>query len=426
MRTELKTRRAFLRDTMVGGALAWTVPTFIAGTWDSLAADAADSPPGRRHDQDSRILVVLQLAGGNDGLNTVVPRDHDDYRRARPRLGLAERSLLPIDDRLAWHPSLGAWRGLADDRHLAVIQGVGYPNPNRSHFRSMEIWQTASDSNRFEREGWLGRYFDHACAGADPVVGVNLGRQMPQAFSAKTPTGVTLEAPRRARGGSSTMMGDEVDAEMSAAGGSVEELSGRAPARERVLDFLDRTELDARVSSDRIAAALKKTSARVEYPGTPLAQSLRSVAQLIAGGLPTRVYYVSQGGYDTHANQLANHARLLQELGDATSAFVRDLKEQGHLDRVLVMSFSEFGRRVAENGSGGTDHGAAGPVFLMGAKLPRRVIGKHPDLAPDALVNGDPRFSVDFRSVYAAVLEDWLGTSSERVLGRRFEKVRWA
>ncbi|MCC6235504.1 MAG: DUF1501 domain-containing protein [Verrucomicrobiales bacterium] len=429
MQPELKTRRAFLRQAMVGGALSWTVPSFVAGTWEALAAasEAAERVPIR--DRESRVLVVLQLAGGNDGLNTVVPRGNDHYRRARPRLGLTESDLVPLNAELGWHPSLRAWRGLVDDAHLAVIPGVGYPNPNRSHFRSMEIWQTASEANRFEREGWLGRYFDHACAGADPTVGVNVGRQMPQAFTAQTPTGVAIDGPRRGRGAAMTgMHGDDgvmSDHESTDAGSTVAELAGSSTVRGQVLDFLDRTELDARVSSDRIGAVLKRAASRAEYPATTLAQSLKSVAQLIAGGMPTRVYYLSQGGYDTHAGQAAQHARLLQELGDATAAFVRDLKAQGHLDRVLLMSFSEFGRRVAENGSGGTDHGAAGPMFLLGARLPRAVLGGYPSLAPGTLLNGDLKFGVDFRSVYAAVLEDWLGAPAEKVLGRRFEKVRW-
>src|ERR1035437_965513 len=194
-----QTRREFLRSTVLGGALAWTVPTFLANTFAALQAEAADRATQTATGRDSTILVILQMAGGNDGLNTVVPVTNDYYHRARPRIGLAESKVLKLNNDVGLHPGLTGFKELYDAGQLAVIQGVGYPNPNRSHFRSTEIWQTASDSERFETTGWLGRYFDNTCAGCDATVAVNIGRQMPQAFAAKTPKGISFDNPQNYR-----------------------------------------------------------------------------------------------------------------------------------------------------------------------------------------------------------------------------------
>src|SRR6516162_9520489 len=195
----LQTRREFLRHTVLGGALSWTVPSFLANTFAALQADAADKATQTATGRDGTILVVLQMAGGNDGLNTVVPFANDHYHRARPRLGLSAEKVLKLNDELGLHPNLAGFKELYDAGHLGIVQGVGYPNPNRSHFRSTEIWQTASDSQKFEKYGWVGRYFDNACKGCDPTVGVSIGRQMPQAFAAKVPMGVSLENPQSYR-----------------------------------------------------------------------------------------------------------------------------------------------------------------------------------------------------------------------------------
>src|SRR6266487_2048443 len=201
MKTEfsLKTRREFLRSSLLGGALTWTVPAFLAHTFDSLHAQAANSAIQTPTGADANILVVLQMAGGNDGLNTVVPFSNDHYAAARTRLRIPAREVLKINDQLGFHPALEGFKSLYDNGLLSIIQGVGYPNPNRSHFRSTEIWQTASEAGVFEKYGWLGRYFDNACAGCEPTVGVSIGRQMPQAFAARKPTGVSLDNPQNYR-----------------------------------------------------------------------------------------------------------------------------------------------------------------------------------------------------------------------------------
>ena len=439
-----RTRREFLRTSVLGGALSWTVPAFLSNTFVALSADAADSATQTTTGRDSTILVVLQMAGGNDGLNTVVPFANDDYRRGRPRLGLAARDVLKLNDDLALHSSLSGFKDLYDGGNLAIIQGIGYPNPNRSHFRSTEIWQTASDSGKYENYGWLGRYFDNACAGADPTVGVSVGRQMPQSFAAKTPKGVSLENPqsyrfmsseRGSRGAASEESYRKLnEAEEGVAmqadgagdansGGTIGAIHGAHGHSGSALDFLERTAMDAQVSSDKIRAVSTKVENKATYPQSQLANGLKLVARLIGGGLPTRVYYVSQGGYDTHTNQAGTQQRLLKDLGDSVKAFTDDMKTQGNLPRVLVMTFSEFGRRVAENASGGTDHGAAAPMFIIGQKVKAGLLGKYPSLAPGDLVNGDLKYNVDFRSVYAGVLEDWLKTPSAPILGRQFQPL---
>lgn len=441
MRPELtlKTRREFLRTTVLGSALSWTVPTFLAKTFFSIQAEAADKATQIVTGRDGRILVVLQLAGGNDGLNTVVPFADDFYHKARPRLAIPGKDALRLNDQVGLHPALKGLKALYEAGHLGVVQGVGYPNPNRSHFRSTEIWQTASDANRFESTGWLGRYFDNTCSGCDPAVAVALSSQMPQAFAAKHPKGICFTNPQNYRFVKADRPGpgeldmteeswrklNEPDAmDASNAGGSIAMLSGAVTHQGTPLEFIERTALDAQLTSEQIRSIAARGQNQASYPGTQLAASLKLVARLIAGGMPTRIYYVSQGGYDTHTNQAATHERLLGELGDALKAFVDDLKAQGNLERVLLMTFSEFGRRLAENASGGTDHGAAAPLFIVGQRIRAGLLGRAPSLAPGDLFNGDPKFTVDFRSVYAAVLEQWLGTPSAPILGRSFAPVQ--
>ena len=434
-----QTRREFLRSTVLGGALAWTVPTFLANTFAALQAEAADRATQTATGRDSTILVILQMAGGNDGLNTVVPVTNDYYHRARPRIGLAESKVLKLNNDVGLHPGLTGFKELYDAGRLAVVQGVGYPNPNRSHFRSTEIWQTASDSGRFERYGWLGRYFDNTCTGCDPTIGVSIGRQMPQAFAAQHPTGISLDNPQNYRfmAGGRSRPGEmsrteesfrklnqpEAEADENS-GGTISSISGPVRHNGSVLDFLERTALDAQVSSDTIRGIASRVNNLASYPGSQLGNSLKLVAKLIGGGLPTRIFYVSQGGYDTHTNQANTQERLLKDLGDSVKAFVEDMKGQGNLPRVLVMTFSEFGRRLAENANGGTDHGAAAPMFLIGDKVKAGLLGQYPSLAPGDLFQGDLKFNVDFRSVYAGVLESWLKTRSEPVLGKRFAPLQ--
>ena len=445
-RGTLQTRRSFLRTSLLGAAASWTLPAFIDQTFAAMNAQAADSATQIVTGTDGPILVVLQQAGGNDGLNMLPPWADDAYHAARPTLGISADKALKLNDYCGFHPSLASLKGLYDEGHVAVVQGVGYPNPNRSHFRSTEIWQTAADSNRSKPYGWLGSYFDSCCQGAAPTVGVAIGGQMPQAFSSPHPTGISFANPEQFRwidkGTKSGSMsaaefyyrqinapdsaGDMAGAAEGAVdaghdGSSIGAISGGGAAQNSdlsSLDFLERTALDAQLSSDKVREIARKTKPGAAYPNSRLAESLSLVGRMIAGGLPTRVYYVSHGGYDTHQGQAPTHERLMKELGDALGAFCADLKAQGNFNRVMVMSFSEFGRRVSQNASGGTDHGAAAPMLMLGGGVKPGLYGKYPSLTD--LYEGDLRYNVDFRSVYATALERWLKVPSGNVLGRKF------
>ena len=433
----LQTRREFLRTSMLGVAATWTLPVFLEKTFFALDAMAANAVTQTATGKDGTILVVLQLAGGNDGLNTLVPYGDDAYHRARPRLALPNNQILTIDHHVGLNQKLAGLKSLYEEGHLAIVQGVGYPNPNRSHFRSTEIWQTASDADRNETHGWLGRYFDNCCSGADPTIGVAIGEEMPQAFAAKNPTGITFSRPEQFRWRASASNTGQMSAEetffrqlngfdeestpAATDGASIGTLPGTSKSELSTLDFLQRTALDAQLSSDKILAIARKYKSTIPYPQGQLAASLNIIARMIAGGLTARVYYASQGGFDTHAGQFNTHGRLMTELNDTIAAFVADLKQQGNFERVLLITFSEFGRRVAENANGGTDHGTAAPMFVLGGRVKPGLFGKHPSLTD--LDHGDLKFNTDFRSVYGTVLDSWLNTPSQIVLGRKFPSL---
>jgi uncharacterized protein (DUF1501 family) len=425
---DVVTRRDFLRTSVLGAALSWTVPVFIERTFSALGAEAAESSLPVATSKDHPILVVLQLAGGNDGLNAVVPYADDAYYRARPTIAIAKDKIVNLDGHIGFNPALTPFKALYDQGHLALLQGVGYPNPNRSHFRSTEIWQTASDPNKIVRTGWLGRYFDNCCSGEGATVGVALGSQLPQAFASDNPTGITLSP------GSRLGFAKEADASEqavfnqlngidhdTASGASIGELSGPNSSGMTAIEYLQRTALDAQIGTDKIAEILRRVKPEAVYPKTQLANSLSLISRLITGGLPTRVYYASQGGYDTHNAQENSHNRLLGELANAVSAFCQDLQSKGVLDQVMIITFSEFGRRVAENASKGTDHGTAAPMFISGGAIKPGIYGRPPSL--EQLDVGDLIYNVDFRSVYATILNRWLKAPASKVLGRDFSPL---
>jgi uncharacterized protein (DUF1501 family) len=425
----LHTRREFLTTGLKGAGLlaaSTFVPAFVTRT-------AAATGAGR----DASILVVVQLSGGNDGLNTVVPFSNDLYGSARPTLRLQGDQTLKLNDRLGLHPALAAFRGEYDAGRLAIVQNVGYPNPNRSHFRSMEIWHTGADDTKPRAiEGWLGRYFDAQCAGADPAkrsgeIGVSFGKVMPQAFRNRSNVGLAVNDPNTFQwnpsGDTATFakiqerVFEKINkpasggSQMAGAGG----ISGNEPA---TIDFLRHTAMNAVVAGDSMRAILRQEKNKAQYPDSQLAAQLQMVARLVTGDFPSRVYYVSQGGYDTHADQLGNHARLLGDFSASVGAFLDDLRRQKSSDRVAVLAFSEFGRRVAENGSRGTDHGAAAPMFLFGDSIKGGLHGEPPDLTD--LVDGDVRHKIDFRQVYASLLDGWLGVPAQGVLGDAWPGVK--
>jgi uncharacterized protein (DUF1501 family) len=429
----MKTRREFLRSTVLGASTAWTVPMFVERTFADLHLGARDLATQPVTGKDGTILVVLQLAGGNDGLNTLAPFADDAYHKARPRLAKKEKELIKLGDHVGLNGSLPFLGSLFKEGKLGVVQGVGYPNPNRSHFVSTSIWETADTTNR-SNTGWIGRYFDNACPGADPTVGISLNKTQPESFGALKNPGVCLSSPELYRwihGGGEKAQAEEFFASLNApdddhpvdgasidmpAGGKTGGIQG-----EDNLAFLERVAMDARVSSAKILELASKHRSTVNYEGTPIARSLNMVSRLIAGGMPTRVYYVSHGGFDTHNQQINSHDRLLGQLDGALKSFFADLKAQGNDKRVVLMTFSEFGRRVSENASAGTDHGRASCMFLAGAGVKGGLHGTYPSLTD--LDAGDLKHNVDFRGVYASVLEDWLKTPSQPVLRGDFKKL---
>jgi uncharacterized protein (DUF1501 family) len=293
----------------------------------------------------------------------------------------------------------------------------------------MDIWQSADPQKEVETSGWLGRYFDNTCSGCDPHVGIAVGAQMPLAMKGERVLPLNFERPETYRYNGQDkkhyleLNGIDPKASESSAPTTAPALHVPAPNRPEIaaadqLDFLHRTAMDAQLSSDEILRLISHHREPVQYPAGQFGNGLRTVAAMIGGGLPTRVYYVSLGGFDTHANERARHDQLMKQLATGVSAFWKDMKDQGNEDRVLMMTFSEFGRRVAQNASGGTDHGTAAPMFVIGPKLASGIVGRHPSLTD--LDHGDLKFNTDFRGVYATVLQNWLKTPSKPILGNQF------
>jgi uncharacterized protein (DUF1501 family) len=438
----MKTRRDFLRSTVLGASAAWTVPMFIERTFGQLHAETRDIAIQPKTGKDDTILVVLQLAGGNDGLNTLVPYADDIYYKSRPKIAKKEKEIIKLNDHVGLNSAMPFLGSLFKEGDLGIVQGVGYPNPNRSHFVSTSIWETADTSNS-SATGWLGRYFDNACPGSDPTMGMSFNKTQPESFGALKNPGVCMNSPELYRWIHSGGEGDQAEKFFSdlnrpssgiddhdeddvpsdggsiamAAGGKVGGIQG-----ESSLDFLERVALDAQVSSKTILELAAKHRTTVKYDGTPLARNLNLVARMVAGGMPTRVYYVSHGGFDTHNQQLNSHERLLSQLDGALKSFFADLKQQGNDKRVVLMTFSEFGRRVAENASAGTDHGKASCLFLAGAGVKGGLHGSHPSLTD--LSEGDIKHTVDFRSVYGTLLSDWLkAPNTKPILGGTYPKM---
>jgi uncharacterized protein (DUF1501 family) len=402
------TRRKFLQTTIGSSTLlsmGLTAPQFL-----TCGARAAETAPGEK------VLVVVQLSGGNDGLNTVIPIADEAYAKNRIVLGIPKDQVLKIDEHFGLHPQMTGFRKLIDDGRLAIVQGVGYPNPDRSHFRSMDIWHTAKSDVEDKTDGWLGRCLDCSArtSGGD-VPALHLGpNPSPLALnSLKTPV-PSIESLESFR-----MRSDNGALPLPSLSKLAEAARPDAP---ELLEFMRHSTLSAYSSSEEVQEVLKQEREATGYPAFALAQKLKQIAQLIDAGLATRIYYVSLDGFDTHANQLAGHAALLNELSAGVSAFVDDLARRSQIDRVLVLCFSEFGRRVRENASQGTDHGTAAPVFLAGGGLVPGLIGAQPSLT-DLDAEGDLKFHTDFRRLYATLLARWLDCPIEPVLGRAYEPL---
>ncbi|HVX64456.1 MAG TPA: DUF1501 domain-containing protein [Pirellulales bacterium] len=389
------TRRNLLKRSSLL-ALSPSVPGFLTRL-------ARASEPQK----NGRVLVVIQLGGGNDGINTVVPYRDEGYARHRNQLRLPVDQLHKLNDQVALHPQMKAMAELFESQRLAVVQGVGYPNPNRSHDVSMAIWQTARfDPTEHDSYGWLGRALDQSPQRQAGPASLLVG-------DGALPTALVG---RRSVAGSFSRL-DELSVQNEAARATV----AGAPAADDLEGFIRRSTLDAYATADAVNAAVARRQAKSSYPSNPLGEHLSIIARLIEADLPTRVYYAVQSGYDTHSVQLPAHGRLLRELSLALKAFLDDLAESKLAERVTVMTFSEFGRRVAENASAGTDHGTAAPLFLAGGGVQAGLIGATPSLTD--LEQGDLKMAIDFRRVYAGVLRDWLAIDPDEVLGASFEPL---
>lgn len=426
----MHSRRDFIARTLGASSLlavGSVVPEFLAGT--ALAIDKED--PGKAKDT---VLVVIELTGGNDGLNTVAPFADDLYKKARPTIGISKKEALKLDDYCGLHPRMPEMKRLFDEKRLAVVQGVGYPNPDRSHFESMDIWQLA-DPKRAGGSGWLARTIPGMSVKDAGVPGLYLGdERMPVALQGADGGVISLKDRESFR--------LQLNGHQKARKSLIEDLNAETSGPIADLAaFVRKRQLQTYTSLHKIEEALREAGGPgggLQPPPLPpgttssfkpdgsfdgelrsLNGRMQLVARLIQKGLGTRIYYASIDGFDTHSGQANAHGDLLGNVSNSIGNFINSLGE--HADRVVVMTYSEFGRRVKENGSRGTDHGAASCMFLAGNKVAGGLVGKHPKL--DDLTDGDLKYAIDFRRVYATLLDDWLGVGSKGVLGDRHEKL---
>ncbi len=398
----MNNRRTFLKTSALI-SLSPLIPGFIGRT--ALGDDANVENP---------ILVVVEMNGGNDGLNTVVPIGQSEYKRYRRRIGIDKTQALKINEEVGLNPALQGFKELYDDGSLAIINGVGYPNPNRSHFESMAIWHSANVAgNRADGNGWLGQYLDASApkeridldgwyvgAGTVPPVLVNRRSQIASVERLQDLQFKSLETAKQENRLVTGVTQSDVESFVS---------------RCMTSSFASAEQLDS------IMGSKKKTDVR--FPPTALGNKLSIVSRLIRSGAQSRAYYTVQAGYDTHASQLGSHTNLLRELSSSIKAFVDDLKQAKLDQQVVVLAFSEFGRRVEENESQGTDHGTAGPVFVTGTEVKGGLYGDVPNLSD--LEQGDLKVTMDFRRVYSTLLDDWLKIPAEKVLEQEYETLKF-
>lgn len=391
-------RRHFLKQSTLASSF-YFVPSFVKA-FESI------SPLSLGYKR----VVMIQLSGGNDGLNTIVPFNNDAYYRSRPTIAISKNDVLHATDELGFHNSLRPLKNMYDDGHLAVINNVGYPNPIRSHFRATDIWQTASDSNQYLQEGWIGRYLDHY--GNVPYNALEIDDSLSLALKGKHSNGIAVKNPKIVYQTSQdpylrNVLKHYQDDHLS----------------EHNLGYLYKTMIAAESSAEHIFQKHQKGKSEQDYPKNEFSFQLKTTAKLINSGLETKIFYTSLGGFDTHAGQINSQSRLLKVYADGIGAFVNDLKAQGTFNDTLIMTFSEFGRRVQQNAANGTDHGTASNVFIMGNQLKKP--GMYNDLASldDLDANGDIKYTVDFRTIYATILSNWLEVDDERILNKSFQKL---
>ncbi len=391
-------RRAFLKQSTLASSLFF-VPSFV-----KAFEQVATSQLGYKR------LVIIQLTGGNDGLNTIIPYNNDDYYRNRPSIAIQKQNVLKATDDLGFHSSLAPLKNLYDNGNLTIINNVGYPNPNRSHFRSTDIWQTASNSNQYLSSGWIGRYLDHY--GKNPYNAIEIDDSLSLALKGESFNGIAAKNPN-------VLFRTSQDPYFK----NVLEHYQDDHLSEHNLGYLYQTMISAKSSAKYIFEKHKAGKVSKDYPNNEFGNQLKTMSKLINSGIETKVFYASLGGFDTHARQLGTQSRLLEIYAESIEAFVHDLKQQGTFDDTLILTFSEFGRRVKQNAANGTDHGAASNLFIIGSQL--KTPGFYNDLASLSQLddNGDLKYSIDFRSVYATVLERWLLVEDDKILNSNFPKL---
>jgi uncharacterized protein (DUF1501 family) len=386
----------------------------------ALAARAANFEP--RRIGSSKILVVVQLAGGNDGLNTVVPYGIGEYYQLRPNIAIQASEVLPLTNTIGLHPNMSALSDVYKQGKLAVALGVGYPNPNRSHFRSIEIWQTA-EPEKMASTGWLGRYLDATTSdGASKgniFPAINVDSTLPKTLSGDRVIVPSVSDVNQFRFSTDAHYRVDKQQQIDAFNNIYSSFDLNRPSAQ----LLREVGLDAMQASDYLLNVVKNYKSTVKYPDNGFARGMKFIAQMIIAGVDARIYNVSLGGFDTHANQLRVQANLLKQFSDSLAAFQKDMETHGVDKDVMLFSFSEFGRRVAENGGRGTDHGTAEPIFIMGSAVKGGIYGDYPSLSN--LDQGDLKYGIDFRSLYATFLDRWLAVDSRQVLGSRFEDLRF-
>jgi uncharacterized protein (DUF1501 family) len=360
----------------------------------------------------NKVLIVLQLSGGNDGLNTVIPIRNDIYYRERPKLAIEKEKALTVNDDAALHPALTALAALYQEGNMAILNNVGYPEPNRSHFRSMDIWHTASESNTIWQTGWLGRYLDSQCKACDkPTQALEIDDTLSLALKGDVEKALALKDPRRLYGTSQQAYFKQLAAQHDA-------------EHEKPVSYLYKTMRATISSADYIFQQSKLRTTAANYPSTDLGNSFKTIASLILSDINTKVYYVNLGSFDTHVNQQATQQRLFTEMNHAIDAFVKDMKANGRFNDVLLATFSEFGRRVGQNASGGTDHGTANNMFFISGALQQKgLLNPMADLSN--LVDGDLQYAVDFKEVYATLLDKWLGANADVILKRKYNRLNF-
>lgn len=396
----MNNRRDFLKTASLV-SLAPLMPSVIAQTANAASAGS-----------DEKILVVIQLDGGNDGINTVVPFGDDGYAKARKKLRQETKELHKLNDHVGLHRSMKPAFELFDDGRLSIVQGVGYPNPNRSHFRSMKIWQTAKlDNADHTGNGWLGSALDRQLIRTNTTATANAqavyvgDRQVPAALWGRRSTALSLAKEDDLLLDSRFTMNDDPLQVNSA----------------DITQFVHKQMVSAQNASQSFAAQSQSSATETSYPNTKLANQLKLVSKLLRSGNKARVFYTVQSGYDTHSQQQFTHSRLLGQFSGAMKAFLDDMKTAGMDDRVVVLAFSEFGRRAAENNSAGTDHGSSGPVFLAGTPVRGGLLGTTPDMTD--LIDGDLKTEIDFRQIYASILRDWLDVAPKEVMSDAHEQL---